>query len=230
MFCTLLIQHLLKRFDLEMHIRKWGAIMFQYDLFAAFNPEAMLDIRVDTNMVHYYADCDLYHRMRLAGYLTIELRLRSQSTLLVYDMKDAIDLDWKNYTKRRCSSLFTTNTQQNWNDTSKREQLDYHENHDQRNRNSWRDDRLPRGDWIQIKILLLSNTTFVLETKVGRIVDFEKTKAYYVAKYHSDKCPPPFEKPWIHTRVWKKHNNSSCFVCLNSCILFHISPYSKRQD
>ena len=61
--------------------RKWGAIFTNYDALAAFNVEAMIAVGGWDPMLSWYlSDCDLYRRIRLAGYPTIESNLPVKHT------------------------------------------------------------------------------------------------------------------------------------------------------
>ena len=60
---------------------KWGAIFTNYDSLAAFNTEAFDAIGGwDDNLPWYLSDCDIYRRMRLAGYPTIDSGLPVKHT------------------------------------------------------------------------------------------------------------------------------------------------------
>jgi hypothetical protein len=63
-------------FNLTAKREKWGAIFTAYDAFAAFNTDAFLSIGGwDENLSWYASDCDVYYRLRLAGYSIIESNL-----------------------------------------------------------------------------------------------------------------------------------------------------------
>jgi len=56
--------------------QRWGAIFTAYDSLAAFNTEAMTAVGGwDTLFTWYASDCDMYRRLRLAGYPTVESNL-----------------------------------------------------------------------------------------------------------------------------------------------------------
>lgn len=56
---------------------KWGAIFTAYDALACYNTAAMNAIGGwDVNIPWYRSECDLYRRLRLAGYPTLESHLR----------------------------------------------------------------------------------------------------------------------------------------------------------
>jgi hypothetical protein len=60
---------------------KWGAIFTAYDALAAFNVEAMQAIGGwDTFLEWYHSDTDVYRRLRLAGYPTLESNLPVKHT------------------------------------------------------------------------------------------------------------------------------------------------------
>jgi hypothetical protein len=60
----------------ECSVRKWGAIFTNYDALAAFNTAAFDAIAGwDTMLPWYCADNDVYRRLRLAGYPTLESNL-----------------------------------------------------------------------------------------------------------------------------------------------------------
>jgi hypothetical protein len=53
--------------------RKWGVIFTNYDALAAFNTEAFRAVGGwDTMLSWYLSDCDMYRRLRLAGYELID--------------------------------------------------------------------------------------------------------------------------------------------------------------
>lgn len=68
-----------KLYEMALHecaTRKWGTIFTNYDALAAFNTAAMDAIGGWDHMLSWYAsDCDVYHRLRLAGYPTLESHL-----------------------------------------------------------------------------------------------------------------------------------------------------------
>lgn len=65
-------------FDMAMQqTQKWGAIFTSYDALACFNTDAMLAVGGwDENIPWYRSDCDMYRRLRLAGYPTLESGLK----------------------------------------------------------------------------------------------------------------------------------------------------------
>ena len=53
--------------------RKWGVIFTNYDALAVFNTAAFLEVGGwDTELCWYASDCDMYYRLKLAGYELIE--------------------------------------------------------------------------------------------------------------------------------------------------------------
>lgn len=60
----------------ECSRRKWGALFTNYDALAAFSTAAFAEIGGwDTALEWYHSDADVYRRLRLAGYPTIETGL-----------------------------------------------------------------------------------------------------------------------------------------------------------
>lgn len=60
---------------------KWSACFTAYDALAAFNTEAFRAVGGwDTFLEHYLSDCDMYLRLRLAGYPTFESNLPVKHT------------------------------------------------------------------------------------------------------------------------------------------------------
>ena len=56
--------------------RKWGVIFTNYDALAAFNTAAFRKVGGwDTMLSWYLSDCDMYRRLRLAGYELLESNL-----------------------------------------------------------------------------------------------------------------------------------------------------------
>jgi GT2 family glycosyltransferase len=61
--------------------RNWGVIFTNYDALAAFNTEAMASIGGwDEKLPWYLSDCDIYRRMRLAGYSTLQSTFQVKHT------------------------------------------------------------------------------------------------------------------------------------------------------
>ena len=71
-----------KLFDLAMIQRgRWGVLFTNYDALACFNTEAFRAVGGwDENLKWYRSECDMYRRLRLAGYPTLESRLRVKHT------------------------------------------------------------------------------------------------------------------------------------------------------
>lgn len=46
----------------------WGVLFFSYDWFAAYKTLCTETVRWDQGIPHYFADCDYYNRVQLAGY------------------------------------------------------------------------------------------------------------------------------------------------------------------
>lgn len=71
-----------KLFDLAMIQRgRWGVLFTNYDALACFNTEAFRAVGGwDENIPWYRSECDVYHRLRLAGYPTLESRLQVKHT------------------------------------------------------------------------------------------------------------------------------------------------------
>jgi hypothetical protein len=56
--------------------RKWGTLFSAYDALAAFNTEAFREVGGwDTLLEWYASDCDMYRRVKLAGYELVESNL-----------------------------------------------------------------------------------------------------------------------------------------------------------
>ena len=61
---------------LTIENRKWGTIFTGYDALAAFNTKAFEEVGGwDTELCWYASDCDVYYRLRLAGYELVESNL-----------------------------------------------------------------------------------------------------------------------------------------------------------
>ena len=74
-----------KLFDMASIVQnsgaKWGAIFTAYDALAAYSTEAMQAIGGwDENLPWYLSDCDVYRRLRIAGYPTLESGLPVEHT------------------------------------------------------------------------------------------------------------------------------------------------------
>lgn len=60
----------------EAQTEKWGVIFTAYDALAAYNTEAFNAVGGwDANLQWYGSECDMYYRLRLAGYPTLESKL-----------------------------------------------------------------------------------------------------------------------------------------------------------
>jgi hypothetical protein len=56
--------------------RKWGVIFTAYDSLAVFNRDAFREVRGWDTLIEWYAsDCDMYRRIKLAGYELVESNL-----------------------------------------------------------------------------------------------------------------------------------------------------------
>ncbi|KAK9814799.1 hypothetical protein WJX72_011633 [[Myrmecia] bisecta] len=65
----------------------WGVVWYEYDWFAAYNVKAVKTVAWDNFIPHYKADCDFYHRIRLAGYNTLDCVCGK-----IFDMSEVVAL------------------------------------------------------------------------------------------------------------------------------------------
>lgn len=57
----------------SLDINRWSVVFSNYDTLCAYNTKVMNIVGVwDTFLQQYFADNDMYHRMRLAGFPTVE--------------------------------------------------------------------------------------------------------------------------------------------------------------
>lgn len=94
-----------KLFDMAMIQRdKWGVIFTSYDALACYNTEAFQAVGGwDENLKWYRSECDMYRRLRLAGYPTLDSGLNvkhTPSSTLSSDFSIKARVDAENVTGR----------------------------------------------------------------------------------------------------------------------------------
>jgi hypothetical protein len=94
-----------KLFDTaRLQMDKWGVIFTNYDALACFNTEAFRAVGGwDENLKWYRSECDMYRRLRLAGYPTLDSGLNvkhTPSSTLNADFSIKARVDAENVTGR----------------------------------------------------------------------------------------------------------------------------------